>query len=195
MTVRMLRSRRQGEAGQSLVEFALTLPFILVLVLGVAEFSYLLLDQHVATRMSREGANLISRDVSLTDAALTLRSMSSRPIDFDSSSKVIFSVLKVGSTTGSTNFGQLVLYQRYEYGAFAGTSRVATRGSGTFNSENTATNADSNAGLQVTSIPSTGVPAGGMIYVTEIFTRHTILTPLDRFGIVVPDALYSAAYF
>ena len=40
-----------------------------------------------------------------------------------------------------------------------------------------------------------GVPAGGMIYVTEIFTRHTMLTPLDRFGITVPDTLYSIAYF
>jgi Flp pilus assembly protein TadG len=191
----MLRVRRRSEAGQSLVEFALALPFICVLVLGVAEVSYALLDQHIATRLAREGSNLISRDVALADAATTLNSMASRPVDFSSSSTVIFSVLKVGATSGSTNFGQLILYQRYQYGALAASSHVGTRGSGTFNSDNTATNADTNGGLQVTNVPIGTLAPGGMVYITEIFTRHQILTPLDRFGITVPDTLYSAAYF
>ena len=34
-----------------------------------------------------------------------------------------------------------------------------------------------------------------MIYVTEIYTKHVLLTPLDRFGITVPQTLYSIAYF
>jgi Flp pilus assembly protein TadG len=195
MSARMLRARRRGEAGQSLVEFALALPFICVLVLGVAEVSYALLDQHVATRLAREGSNLISRDVALPTAAQALSSMASRPVDFSSGSTVIFSVLKVGATTGSTNFGQLILYQRYQYGALAASSHIGTAGSGTFNSDNTATNADSNAGLQVTNVPTGTLAPGGMMYITEIFTRHQILTPLDRFGITVPNQLYSSAYF
>jgi hypothetical protein len=36
---------------------------------------------------------------------------------------------------------------------------------------------------------------GGMIFVTEIYTRHQLMTPLDRFGISVPRTLYSIAYF
>jgi hypothetical protein len=34
-----------------------------------------------------------------------------------------------------------------------------------------------------------------MIYITEIFARHNRITPLDRFGVLVPQTLYSIAYF
>ena len=34
-----------------------------------------------------------------------------------------------------------------------------------------------------------------MLYVTEIYTRHPLITPFDRFGIPVPQTLYSIAYF
>jgi hypothetical protein len=34
-----------------------------------------------------------------------------------------------------------------------------------------------------------------MIYITEIFSRHNRITPLDRFGVLVPQTLYSIAYF
>ncbi len=36
---------------------------------------------------------------------------------------------------------------------------------------------------------------GGMLYVTEVYTRHPLITPLDRFGITLPQTLYSIAYF
>ena len=39
-----------------------------------------------------------------------------------------------------------------------------------------------------------GVP-GGMTYITEVYTTHILITPLDRFGITVPGTLYSIAYF
>jgi Flp pilus assembly protein TadG len=193
----MIRVRRRGERGQSLVEFALILPLLLIIVLGIVEVSYLLLDQHVVSRLAREGSNLISRDVSLGDAAAALRTMSTRPVDFDASSKVIFSVIKKGSTTGTTNYNQNVLYARYEYGVGPSTSAVQTRGGGTFGTdeEHTASNADSDSNLQVTSLPSNAVPANGMLYVTEIYSRHTLLTPFNRLGFNVPQTLYSIAYF
>jgi hypothetical protein len=34
-----------------------------------------------------------------------------------------------------------------------------------------------------------------MIYVTEIYTRHQLLTPLASWGLNVPTILYSIAYF
>ena len=36
---------------------------------------------------------------------------------------------------------------------------------------------------------------GGMLYVTEIYTRHPLITPFDRFGVQLPSTLYSIAYF
>jgi hypothetical protein len=193
-----LTRRFRSSAGQALVEFAIIIPLMMVVVLGVIEVGYVLLDQHVVTKMAREGANLISRDTTLVDAANALRSMSSRPVDFSNGSKVIFSVLKKGGTLGTSNYDQVILYQRYEYGSASGTSTVRTRGGGSFNGPHNyeAANSDSNTGLQVTNLPSALIQApGGMIYVTEIFSAHRLITPFDRWGVSVPTTLYSIAYF
>jgi Flp pilus assembly protein TadG len=47
---------RDPQAGQSLVEFALVLPLLLILLLGIIEFGLLLYDQAVITNAAREGA-------------------------------------------------------------------------------------------------------------------------------------------
>jgi TadE-like protein len=191
--------RLSSSSGQSVIEFALVMPVVIVLVLGVLELGYALQDQHLITKLTREGSNLISRDTTVQDAATAMKAMSSPPVNFDNgSSKIIFSVIKRGATTGSANYDKMVLYQRYEYGSFAGTSQVLTRGGGSFGGppDYEAANSDGNANLQVTSLPADLVSVkGGMIYVTEIYTRHTLLTPFDRFGVSVPQTLYSIAYF
>lgn len=58
----------------------------------------------------------------------------------------------------------------------------------------TAANSDNDTRLQVTNAPGT-MALGDLLYITEIYTRHPLITPLDRFGIQVPQALYSIAYF
>ena len=191
--IRFLRRDR----GQSMIEFAVVLPLLLIVVLGLIEVSYALYDQHVVTKLTREGSNLISRDTSLQDAASALGHLSSRPVDFSSNSKVIFSVIMNVGTTGASNYGQPILYQRYEYGAIGGTSRLSTGGgSYTGAPDYTATNPNGDTGLRVTNLPaSVSVPIGGMVYVTEIYTAHTLITPFNRFGVTVPSTLYSIAYF
>jgi hypothetical protein len=194
---RRLRTLR-GDGGQSLIEFAMVTPLFLTLVLGVVEVSYALLDQHVVTKLSREGANLISRDVPLHNAALALQAMSSGPVDFSSHSKVIFSVLKRGATTGTSNYDKIILYQRYEYGSGSGSSQLTTTGTGSFGSgpNYEAANSDNNTNLRVTNVPGNLVSVpGGLIYVAEIYSQHDLITPLDNLGIQVPETLYSIAYF
>jgi len=181
-----------------MVEMAMMLPFMVVLVLGMIELSYALLDHHVVTKISREGANLISRNTSLQDAATVLRQMGTRPVDFTSNSRVIFSVIKRGSTVGSTNYNQDILYQRYEYGSLAATSHLTTAGTGAFGPapEYQAANSDNDGNLRLTNLPSANMlTTGGMLYVAEIFTRHPLITPFNRFGVNVPSTLYSIAYF
>jgi len=185
--------------GQTLIEFALVLPLALLIVLGVVEVGTVLLDEHVVTRLSREGSNLISRDTPLATAAAVMTSMSVPPVDFANGSKVIFTVLKRGATTGTTNYNKLVVYQRAEFGSFSGPapSSVQSPG-GAFGGppDYKATNSDNDAGLQVTGVPpSLATVPGGMVYITEIFTRRLRITPLDRFGVAVPETLYSIAYF
>jgi Flp pilus assembly pilin Flp len=185
------------ERGQSMIEFAVVLPLLLVVVLGLIEVSYALYDQHVVTKLTREGSNLISRDTSLQDATTALRNLSTRPVDFSSNSKVIFSVILNVGATGSSNYGRPILYQRYEYGAISGTSALST-GGGSYGPgpDYTATNPDNDTSLRVNNLPSNvTIPVGGMVYVTEIFTQHTLITPFNRFGVTVPSTLYSIAYF
>jgi TadE-like protein len=189
--------RRRSDEGQSALEFALVLPLLIGLVLGVVEVSYGLIDMHVTTSLSREGANLISRNTSLQDAANVLRQMAARPINFDDgSSRVIFSVVMRVPTVGSSNYDHDVLYQRYEYGTLPASSHLAG-GAGAFGPapDYQALDANDDTGLRVTNLPTNLVTLGSMIYVTEIFTKHDLITPLDRFGVHVPDQLYSIAYF
>jgi hypothetical protein len=190
---RLLRS----EGGQSLLEFALVIPLILMLALGVIEASYAILDQHIVTKLTREGSNLISRDTTLTDAVTAMKNMSSRPVNFDDgSSKVIFSVIKRVGTVGASNYNHDIMYQRNEYGSLARSSALQF-GGGSFGSapDFEANNSDNDTRLQVTNLPANLTTLGGMLYVTEIYTRHTLLTPLDRLGVSMPDTLYSIAYF
>lgn len=186
-----------SERGQSMVEFAMIIPLLVVMALGVSETGYALLHQHVVSRLTREGSNLISRNTTLQDAATAMTSMASPPVNFGSNSKVIFSVIKRVATVGAANYNKDVLYQRYEYGALAATSALTTVGSGSFGGapDYQAANSDNDTSLQVTNLPGNLLVAGGMLYVTEIYTSHQLLTPLDRLGIVMPTRLYSISYF
>jgi len=193
-----LRKAAGRDDGQSVLEVAIVLPLLMILVLGVLDVSYALLDQHVITKLSREGSNLISRDASLQDAGTALGAMSTRPVDFaGGKSKVIFSVVKRVATTGAPNFGRDILYQRYEYGSLSATSRLTTAGAASFGPapDYIAPNSDTNTSLQLTNLPANLLVNGSMLYVTEIYTQHQLLTPLDRFGVSVPNTLYSIAYF
>jgi hypothetical protein len=188
-----------SSSGQSLVEFAIALPLVIVIALGVVEVGWALLDELVVTSLSREGSNLISRDTSLQDAGTALTSMSSLPVDFASGSSVIFSVIRVGATTGSSNFNALVLYQRYQFGSFSGSAQSQlTSAGGTFGGapDYNAVNPDNDTSLQVTGLPANLIiTPGATIYVTEIFTTHNWITPLNNFGVMMPQKLYSIAYF
>jgi Flp pilus assembly protein TadG len=188
-----------SSSGQSLVEFALALPLVLVIALGVVEVGWALLDQLIVTSLSREGSNLISRDTSLQDAGTSLTSMSSLPVDFSSGSSVIFSVVRVGATTGTANYNALVLYQRRQFGTYSGTAQsTVMTGGGSFGGapDYQANNADNDTGLQVTGLPANLITVpGATIYITEIFTTHNWITPLSSFGVMVPQTLSSIAYF
>jgi len=184
--------------GQSIIEFAFVMPVICVLALGVTELGWALLDAHVVTRLAREGSNLISRDTSLQDAATAMQGMSTRPVNFNGGSKVILSVIRNVETAGAANYNKPVLYQRYEYGSFPASSKLTISGSGSFGPapEYQAVNSDSNTGLQVTNLPSNvGSTLGGLVYVTEIYSPHTLITPFNAFGFSLPQSLYSIAYF
>jgi Flp pilus assembly protein TadG len=53
-----LRRRIRCERGAELVEFALTLPLLLLLVLGIIEFGFVFQEFEVVTNAAREGARI-----------------------------------------------------------------------------------------------------------------------------------------
>ena len=55
---RVRSERLRGEQGAELIEFALTLPLLLLLVLGIIEFGFLFQEYEVVTNAAREGARL-----------------------------------------------------------------------------------------------------------------------------------------
>jgi len=188
------------DAGQGLVEFAMVLPLLLALVFGVVDVGAELLDDHVVTRLSREGANMISRDTTLQDAVTAMKSMTTTPVNFDDgTSKVILSVFKRVGTTGAANFDKVVLYERVEYGTLANHSALTTAGAGSFGGapDYVAVNADNDPNLVATNFPANLlVTRGDFTYVTEIYSRHTFITPLQNLlQLTLPNTLYSVAYF
>jgi hypothetical protein len=198
MNRRISINRLKDSRGQSVVEFAIVMPLVCLLVLGVVEVGYALLDQQVVTKLTREGSNLISRNSSLEDATTALRTMATRPVDFSNGSRMIFTVLKKGATPGTPNFQQIIVYQRHQYGSGSGSSKLNMRGSGSFRGapDYEANASDTNTGLQVTNVANNLITEpGGMMYVTEIYTFHPLITPFDRWGIRLPQNLYSIAYF
>ncbi|MEI6804165.1 MAG: TadE/TadG family type IV pilus assembly protein [Burkholderiales bacterium] len=57
--------KRRSASGLSLVEFAIALPVLLVLMLGVVDLGRAILFNNILINMSREGANLASRSTDL----------------------------------------------------------------------------------------------------------------------------------
>jgi Flp pilus assembly protein TadG len=55
---RLLKRFRRSESGAEVVEFALTLPLLLLLVLGMIEFGFLFQEYEVVTNAAREGARI-----------------------------------------------------------------------------------------------------------------------------------------
>jgi Flp pilus assembly protein TadG len=58
MTVEAQMDRRHSERGAQLVEFALTLPLLLLVLAGVADFGLLFHSAEVTTNAAREGARI-----------------------------------------------------------------------------------------------------------------------------------------
>jgi hypothetical protein len=166
--------------------------------LGLVEVSYAVLHQHVISRITREGANLISRDVTLLDASNAITKMTTTPVDFNNGSQLVLSVLKKGSTVGTANYDQVVLYQRWGIGTLGTPSTLTTAGPGSFGGapDYKANNSDTDVNLRITNLPANvDITRGGLLYVAEVFTQHATLTPLNKFGVTVPPTLRSIAYF
>ena len=183
---------RRRESGQALCEFALTLPILMALVLGVIELGYALFQTQLITSMSREGSNLISRQVTIGDAEAALETMS--PIvRFDTNSALILSVVKLG--VGGANKDVPIIVQRHSVGSFAGSSVLGNPPQSAYGAwpDYTALYPDTDGSIRVSGALPNGLTLtpGESVYVTEIFTQRTSIVPF----MPLPNTLYQSAYF
>ena len=194
----MTRRWRRDTARAS-SSLALVLPMLVVLALGVCEASYALLDQHIVTKLSREGSNLISRDVTMDAAAETMQSMATPPGRLRHQLENDFHRAQEGRDHRVHQLRQgdrLPALTRSARWPPTASWRWPARRHSARAPNYQAPNSDSNANLRITNVPADLVLVrGGLMYVTEIYTTHNLITPLDGFGITMPETLYSIAYF
>jgi Flp pilus assembly protein TadG len=67
MCVRSLRSLWRDDEGSALIEGAIIVPFLLILVLGVFEFSWLIYQRHLISTGINDGARYITRSTNPRD--------------------------------------------------------------------------------------------------------------------------------
>ena len=70
MSVRGLRSLWRNDEGSALIEGAILVPVLLVLMLGVFEFSWLIYQQHLISTGIRDGARYIARSANPHDVTI-----------------------------------------------------------------------------------------------------------------------------
>lgn len=85
---------KKGESGASLVEFAIVLPFLLVLLLGIVEFGWALGQMNDIRHGAREAARLAAVD---TGSATSMRTLVCSSMDLGSGQTVTFTDSATGA--------------------------------------------------------------------------------------------------
>lgn len=164
------RTRLRESSGQAVVEFAMILPLMLFLFLGMLEIGNALAVSHSLSRLSREAANIASRGTSL-DTVLTVAASNGRDIHLGERGGLVVSRI------GVRNQGVEVLAQVASPG-LRERSRLGAIGS------------------DPVSFASYGMEAGNTHYVVEIFYHYRPITPFARlFESALPDPIYQRAVF
>ncbi|MCO5106599.1 MAG: pilus assembly protein [Burkholderiaceae bacterium] len=99
-TSRVRRRRRSLARGVATIELALVLPVLLILALGVIDFSRAIQFNNVLVHLSREGANLSARTTETPDYILAALMDNATPLDMDGVGMMYITKL-VGRSDGS----------------------------------------------------------------------------------------------
>lgn len=174
------RKNAGGERGQALLEMVPVAALLLTVIFGVIECSYAIWQVEVIAALTREGSNLASRNTALP-AAATAVIHDCNVINLSGNGEVIVTAVQNLS-------GTFTITGQTSSGSFTASSRV---GSGV------------GASATIPAIPATAtppavgaIPLNGSIYVTEVFTQYTAITPLGAFvKLTLPSTLYDVAYF
>jgi Flp pilus assembly protein TadG len=95
--IRSLRRFVRAQSGAEVIEFALTLPLLLLVVLGIIEFGFLFQQYEVVTNAAREGARIATLPTYSANASATQANVEARVNQYLSSAGL--------STASATIYG------------------------------------------------------------------------------------------
>jgi hypothetical protein len=154
---------------------------MLILSFGVIDTGRAIWQLQVITGLTREGSNIASRTggtvaTALTDASNAVLS-DGQAVNLSTTGEVIVTAVQ------NTNGKFVIIGQQISSGGLALSSKVG-------NGINTV------ATLPATAPTATVPPTNGTIYVTEIYSSYSPITPLGAFiSYSMPSTLYDVAYF
>jgi hypothetical protein len=187
--------KRKACAGAAAVEFALVLPFLLLLMLGVYEFARALQAQMILTNVSREGASLASRSsLEYTNQQIMNSLASSTPPLIMGLNGMLYITKVTGHLEGSKIRNVVIEQYRWAQGwhqnnyaphsgvwmcGDSGGTRWLTSGAGDGSCSNLPTAGTTSPTANV----MTGQLADGdVIYAVEAFYRFSMLLGAINFG-------------
>ena len=190
------RLRGHPESGQSALEFGLSLPFLVAIVVGTFAVG-MLLDRHMTvTQLSRNAGNMYARGIdfgSLQNQQVLLRAASGMGMTPTTGDGVIYLSLVIMAPPGSgANENQPVIAQRFQIGdPSVGTSVVGMPPAAANGSVPNYFNDPAAIATLPSGITNVMV-ASDRIFVSEVFHHPRLL----RFpGIVAPDTMSTIVYF
>jgi Flp pilus assembly protein TadG len=170
---------RPAERGSALVEFALVLPFLLILVFAVVDVGQLVQTRLILTNVAREGGSIGSRQDSLDVNLPALLVASGRPLDLSGADgKLIVTRIRSGQSSAQP---LPTVERRMQTGGFAASSGV---GSGLANFGLTSTIYNH---LVFNSV--NGIADISSVTVVETYFKYRPITPLSNFlpNLLTPD--------
>lgn len=175
-----------SQRGQALVEFTLTLPILLLLVLGVVELSNMLNAYLVLAHLTREGANATSRETEPTgiDTDLDRVIAGAEPIlrgDNTGQWTVIYSQIVPGENPDSYEVSRLDSWIK---GGLGKASKIGLN--------------DGPVNWAELGVTPASITLGQTFHVVEVYYdyRPSMVTPLENFlSVLLPTTFYERAVF
>ena len=112
MSMNEKKTKRRNN-GSAIVEFALVLPFFILLVVGIVEFSRVLMVQQVITNAAREGARAGSIYINDTDATTKATTISEGYLASSGVNAELATVTPTITTTGGLPALQVLINYNY----------------------------------------------------------------------------------
>jgi Flp pilus assembly protein TadG len=165
---------RPAERGQALIELAAVLMMLSVLVFGLIDFGRFIYERQILVNVTREGANLISRGTTMTNALTAVINSAAPLVLSGTKGRVIMTAV-----TNSNNIYRITA--QVAQGGLSAASKIGTlNGTATF--------------PITTAVP---VPQPQQtLYVAEVYYSFVPITPVGKLlKLTMPTRIYDVAFF